>query len=52
MYIFGGKENLMIPSARLWIYDFQNEVFIDGGECTIDNKKMAVEGHMSCVWTE
>ncbi|CAD8145751.1 unnamed protein product [Paramecium octaurelia] len=52
MYIFGGKENLMSPTARLWIYDFQEEVFVEGKECIIDGKKMAVEGHQSCLWNE
>ena len=52
MYIFGGKENLMSPTGRLWIYDFQDEVFIEGKECVIDGKKLAVEGHSSCLWIE
>ncbi|CAK77324.1 unnamed protein product (macronuclear) [Paramecium tetraurelia] len=52
MYMFGGKENLMSPTARLWIYDFQEEVFVEGKECIIDGKKMAVEGHQSCLWSE
>ncbi|CAD8060402.1 unnamed protein product [Paramecium sonneborni] len=52
MYIFGGKENLIQPCCKLWIFDFQSEEWNEGQECKINNNNICVEGHNSCVFVQ
>lgn len=40
MYIFGGKENLLSPTGKLWIFDFTEYLWTYGGECEIDGKQL------------
>lgn len=51
MYLFGGKENLISPSSKLWIFDFLTEEWIEGKECIINNKKNSIEGHNALVFS-
>lgn len=51
MYLFGGKDNLISPSSKLWIFDFLTEEWIEGKECIINNKKNSIEGHNALVFS-
>jgi len=50
MYMLGGKESLIFPTGKLWIFDFETELWKFGGECEYNGKVLALEGHGANIW--
>lgn len=48
--MLGGKESLIFPTGKLWIFDFETELWKFGGECEYNGKVLALEGHGANVW--